>query len=63
MPGYEVLGFTGSWESTDALHCRAMGVGDRGMLYVWSVPLQDIARTRRTRTRRRPRSSTTARPG
>jgi len=22
MPGYEVVGFTGSWESTDALHCR-----------------------------------------
>jgi len=42
MPGYEVLGFTGSWESTDALHCRAKGVGDPGLLYVWSIPLQDI---------------------
>jgi agmatine/peptidylarginine deiminase len=42
MPGYEVLGFTGSWESTDALHCRAKGVGDPGVLYVWSVPLRDI---------------------
>jgi hypothetical protein len=42
MPGYEVLGFTGSWQSTDALHCRAKGVGDPGLLYVWSVPLQDV---------------------
>lgn len=42
MPGYEVLGFTGSWESTDALHCRTIGVGDPGLLYVWSIPLQDI---------------------
>ena len=28
MPGYEVLGFTGSWESTDALHCRVKGIPD-----------------------------------
>jgi len=42
MPGYEVLGFTGSWESTDALHCRTMGIGDPELLYLWSVPLQDI---------------------
>ena len=39
MPGYEVLGFTGSWESTDALHCRAKGVADRGMLYIRHIPL------------------------
>ncbi|MCK5407424.1 MAG: agmatine deiminase family protein, partial [Candidatus Krumholzibacteria bacterium] len=26
MPGYEVLGYTGSWLSDDAIHCRAMGV-------------------------------------
>jgi agmatine/peptidylarginine deiminase len=42
MPGYEVLGFTGGWESTDALHCRSMGIGDPGLLYIWSIPLQDI---------------------
>ncbi len=38
MPGYEVLGFTGSWENTDALHCRTMGVPDRGMLYISHIP-------------------------
>ena len=39
MPGYEVLGFTGSWDSTDALHCRAMGITDRYMLYISHTPL------------------------
>ena len=39
MPGYEVLGFTGTWESTDALHCRAMGITDPGMLYIEHIPL------------------------
>ena len=39
MPGYEVHGFTGSWESTDALHCRTRGIADRGMLYVRHIPL------------------------
>jgi agmatine/peptidylarginine deiminase len=39
MPGYEVLGFTGSWDSTEALHCRAMGVTDRYMLYIGHTPL------------------------
>jgi len=43
MPGYEVLGFTGSWASTDALHCRAKGVGDPSYLYVYSIPLRDTA--------------------
>ncbi|MFH1144725.1 MAG: agmatine deiminase family protein [Candidatus Eisenbacteria bacterium] len=43
MPGYEVLGFTGSWASTDALHCRAKGVGDPGYLYVYTIPLRDTA--------------------
>ncbi len=41
LPGYEVLGFTGSWESTDALHCRAKGVADLELLYVYSIPLRD----------------------
>jgi len=39
MPGYEVLGYTGSWLSDDAIHCRAMGVTDRYMLYIDHVPL------------------------
>jgi len=39
MPGYEVLGFTGSWAPTDALHCRAMGITDRYMLYIDHTPL------------------------
>lgn len=42
MPGYTVLGFTGSWLDDDAIHCRAMGVPDRGMLFIKHVPLHDI---------------------
>ena len=45
MPGYEVLGFSGSWQSTDALHCRTKGVADLDMLYVWSRPLRNTANT------------------
>ena len=32
MPGYEVLGFTGSWQNTDALHCRTKGIPDLDMI-------------------------------
>jgi agmatine deiminase len=39
MPGYEIIGFTGSWLDDDAIHCRAMGVPDREMLFVNHVPL------------------------
>ncbi|MCX6273435.1 MAG: agmatine deiminase family protein [Bacteroidetes bacterium] len=39
LPGYQVLGYTGSWESTDALHCRAIGLADRGMLEILHTPL------------------------
>ena len=28
MPNHEILGFTGSWQSTDALHCRVKGIPD-----------------------------------
>ena len=28
MPNHEVLPFTGSWQSTDALHCRVKGIPD-----------------------------------
>lgn len=45
MPGYEVLGFTGSWLDDDAIHCRAMGVPDREMLYVDHVPLYVVGDT------------------
>ncbi|MCP3978641.1 MAG: agmatine deiminase family protein [bacterium] len=38
MPGYEVLGFTGSWATEDALHCRTMGVPDRHVLQIDHVP-------------------------
>jgi len=41
MPGYEVLGFTGSWVTTDAIHCRVMGITDRQMLYIEHTPLRD----------------------
>jgi agmatine/peptidylarginine deiminase len=39
MPGYDIQGFTGSWESTDALHCRANGIADRNMLHIKHFPL------------------------
>ena len=43
MPGYEVLGFLGQpstpWESTDALHCRVMGIADIGILYIRHYPV------------------------
>jgi agmatine/peptidylarginine deiminase len=42
LPGYEVLGFYGSWASTDALHCRTKGIVDRGMLYIEHTPLYGI---------------------
>lgn len=42
MPGYEVLGFTGSWQSTDALHCRTKGIADLGTLYVKHIPLNGL---------------------
>ena len=41
MPGYEVIGFTGSWESTDALHCRAKGIPDLEMLQIFHNPIND----------------------
>ena len=41
MPGYEVLGFTGSWESTDALHCRAKGIPDMQMLQIFHNSIDD----------------------
>jgi agmatine deiminase len=39
MPGYEVIGVSGNWASTDALHCRVIGIADRGMLYIKHSPL------------------------
>ncbi len=44
MPGYTVVGVTAgpaAWESTDALHCRAKGIADREMLYIYHLPLLD----------------------
>ena len=41
LPGYEVLGFTGSWESTDALHCRAKGIPDLEMLQIFHNPIDN----------------------
>jgi len=45
MPGYEVIGFDGSWLDDDAIHCRAMGVPDREMLRIHHVPLHDTEDT------------------
>jgi agmatine/peptidylarginine deiminase len=40
MPGYEIIGINYSgWENTDALHCRAIGIADKGMLFVKHMPL------------------------
>jgi agmatine/peptidylarginine deiminase len=40
MPGYEIIGVMYSgWQTTDALHCRAKGIADVGMLYVNHMPL------------------------
>ncbi|MBL7192237.1 agmatine deiminase family protein [bacterium] len=41
MPGYEILGYTGSWVSDDAIHCRVMGITDRYMLRIVHIPLFD----------------------
>ncbi len=34
MPGYEIIGFTGTWYYYDALHCRTMGIADGEMLRI-----------------------------
>ncbi len=39
MPGYEIVGVTGSWESTDAIHCRAKGIADREMVFISHTPI------------------------
>ncbi len=43
MPGYQVIGFIGNpgtpWLSTDALHCRVMGISDVGLLHIKHVPI------------------------
>lgn len=39
MPGYQVIGVSGSWVTTDALHCRVIGIADRDMLYIRHLPL------------------------
>jgi len=43
MPGYQISGIIGNpstpWVSTDALHCRCMGIADIGQLYIHHIPL------------------------
>jgi agmatine/peptidylarginine deiminase len=43
MPGYEIIGFIGNpstpWLSTDALHCRVMGIADVGLLHIKHIPV------------------------
>ncbi|MBT3180518.1 MAG: peptidylarginine deiminase [Candidatus Marinimicrobia bacterium] len=41
MPGFEIIPFTGTWESTDALHCRIKGIPDLEMLQVFHNPIND----------------------
>jgi len=43
MPGYEVIGFTGSWQSTDALHCRTKGIPDLEMIQIFHSPLSNYS--------------------
>jgi len=45
MPGYEVIGFSGSWNSGDAIHCRTHELTDRYMLRIVHVPLFDRENT------------------
>jgi agmatine deiminase len=45
LPGYEVVGFTGSWLADDAIHCRVMGIHDKYMLRVDVKPLPDTLAT------------------
>lgn len=45
MPGYEIVGFSGSWVPDDAIHCRNMGIHDKFMLYVDLAPLPDTLET------------------
>jgi agmatine/peptidylarginine deiminase len=46
MPGYSVYGFIAQpstpWLSTDALHCRVMGMADVGILFVKHFPLHGV---------------------
>ncbi len=39
MPGYTIVPMTGTWISTDALHCRTHGLADRQMMYISHMPL------------------------
>jgi agmatine/peptidylarginine deiminase len=40
MPGYEIVGILhDNWVNSDALHCRAKGIADVGMLYINHMPL------------------------
>ena len=41
LPGYSIMGFSGSWESTDALHCRTKGIPDLQMLQLFHNPNND----------------------
>jgi len=41
MPGYDIIGFSGTWESTDAIHCRIKGIPDLEMLQLFHKPLND----------------------
>ncbi|HNS16368.1 MAG TPA: agmatine deiminase family protein [Bacteroidales bacterium] len=43
MPGYEIIGTYAEegpgWQNTDAIHCRAKGIADLGMLWIRHMPL------------------------
>lgn len=46
MPGYSIIGFLAQpstpWLSTDALHCRVMGLADVNLLYIKHIPVASV---------------------
>ena len=42
LPGYQIIGYEGTWESTDALHCRTKGIPDLEMLQIFHNPLNNL---------------------
>ena len=42
LPGYQIIGYSGTWESTDALHCRTKGIPDLEMIQIFHNPLNNF---------------------
>jgi len=48
MPGYQVIGFTGTWESTDAIHCRINFIPDADLIHINHTPISNVASNQNT---------------